>query len=201
MPDIKRPIFFYEPLDKPSDNIGLDRFRLIHLYPLYSIEDQVECTMEIASLRDYDSDFINQYVALSYVWGSSTETRDIIVNGCTLTISASLESTLRNIRHWNGFDVLRLWVDAICVNQADNEERSDQVRRMGAIYSVARRTIIYLGDSNEGVDLAFTTSKALVFPEKDNSLSDFGHQRKDILQIWKEQVFNRSWFSRIWIFQ
>lgn len=43
-----------------------------------------------------------------------------------------------------------LWVDALCINQVDNTERSQQVAQMGKIYSDARETIAWLGRGTTG---------------------------------------------------
>lgn len=42
-----------------------------------------------------------------------------------------------------------LWIDAICINQADLEERSAQVRIMPRIYSNADCVIVWLGDDSQ----------------------------------------------------
>jgi hypothetical protein len=206
MATINRPQFVYNSL-YDAEGFGVvsncGKFRLIHLHPSPDIEAQLECTMETARLIDYDSDFINQYIALSYVWGHSIERQEIIIDGCRFAISASLESTLRNIRHPKG--TIRLWVDAICINQRDNHERADQVSIMGAIYRVATRTIIYLGDSNEEVASAFAAIPFLIKTGSssiDPSLPATDDERRlNLLRIWKDQVLTRPWFSRVWVFQ
>jgi predicted AAA+ superfamily ATPase len=55
----------------------------------------------------------------------------------------SLESALRQFRQRN--EVVVLWVDAICINQFDNEERTQQVALMGDIYSQSKEVVIWLG--------------------------------------------------------
>jgi len=44
-----------------------------------------------------------------------------------------------------------LWVDAICINQADIQERSNQVAMMLDMYKNARKTLVWLGE-DEGCD-------------------------------------------------
>lgn len=39
-----------------------------------------------------------------------------------------------------------LWVDALCINQEDNDERAHQVGLMGQIYSKSKTTLLWLGD-------------------------------------------------------
>lgn len=42
---------------------------------------------------------------------------------------------------------LVLWVDALCINQKDVEERTSQVQFMGKIYAQCEEVIVYLGDN------------------------------------------------------
>jgi hypothetical protein len=48
------------------------------------------------------------------------------------------------------------WVDAICINQADIAERSNDVARIGDIFSKARQVTVWLGPKSEDSDLAIT---------------------------------------------
>jgi len=59
----------------------------------------------------------------------------------------NLEKALRRIRNESQARVL--WVDAICINQTDDEERSQQVRIMGRIYKSTRECIMWLGEVEE----------------------------------------------------
>lgn len=45
---------------------------------------------------------------------------------------------------------VRLWVDALCINQSDNEERSHQVRQMRQIYSRSKEVLCWV--TNNPVD-------------------------------------------------
>jgi hypothetical protein len=58
-----------------------------------------------------------------------------------------LERALRRLRHRSDPQVL--WVDAICINQSDDAERSQQVKVMGAIYKSTRHCKIWLGEVEE----------------------------------------------------
>ena len=44
-----------------------------------------------------------------------------------------------------------MWVDAICINQADREERSLQVRNMRQIFSRADHVVCWVGEGNQDV--------------------------------------------------
>jgi hypothetical protein len=85
------------------------------------------------------------YRALSYVWGDVKDTLPIHLNGSIHHVTRNLESALRFCRHVQ-YSVL--WVDALCINQSDPEERSSQVRIMKEIYtSSTYPTVVWLGPS------------------------------------------------------
>lgn len=88
-----------------------------------------------------------EYETLSYAWGSPSEpSHDILVNGQRYLVRQNLYHVLSQFaissRYASG---VRLWVDAICINQDDGLERATQVKRMKQIYSTAMRTIVWLG--------------------------------------------------------
>lgn len=83
------------------------------------------------------------YEALSYVWGDQNEVREIEVNNKVFSVTINLEEALRVLRYQTEHRIL--WVDAICINQGDLEEKTSQIQLMGEIYSRATKTIIWLG--------------------------------------------------------
>ena len=97
------------------------------------------------------------YIALSYVWGAEIPPQSI---DCTndsasayapLSITASLYSALTSLQ---GSLELPLWVDAICINQANATEKSEQIPLMKNIYSNARQVLVWLGKGNPEIDMA-----------------------------------------------
>jgi hypothetical protein len=106
------------------------------------------------------------YVALSYVWGDPDDNRvdieiqyeQILDSGNTSTVRTSvginLGSALYQLRR--GSELI-IWVDAICINQRDNGEKSEQVQRMFSIYQKAANVVVWLGPTgiktDTGIDL------------------------------------------------
>ena len=84
----------------------------------------------------------NRYEALSYVWGDARSDCTIIVNGLPLPIGRNLYIALRRLRSRHRKKLL--WVDAICINQRDDFEKSLQVAMMAEIYGRAWRTCCLL---------------------------------------------------------
>lgn len=109
------------------------------------------------------------YAALSYVWGDENVTKTILVNGEEREVTANLEEALRSIAVRGEFgNSLKLWIDAISINQDDLEERGRQVRRMREIYGNSQTVIAWLGEeydqSHKAIELVRELAK---FGKKD----------------------------------
>lgn len=120
-----------------------DAIRLILLQPSSTEDAEIRCKVVHTRLSLYELNTIDHYTALSYVWGSSTSTGTIWVDESQVAVTANLYSALRDLRDTT--KMLPLWVDAICINQSNNEEKAQQISLMGRIYATATHTIIYLG--------------------------------------------------------
>lgn len=86
------------------------------------------------------------YEALSYALESREQQATIHVNGHPVTVSGNLLEALRDIRRES--ESRTLWIDSICVNQNDREEREQQRRRIADIFGHATRIIDCPGDTN-----------------------------------------------------
>ncbi|EEU36529.1 uncharacterized protein NECHADRAFT_81217 [Fusarium vanettenii 77-13-4] len=111
----------------------------IRLLEIISITPKIICKFHTVSLLDNPS-----FCALSYVWGDESDTQDITVNDSYRSITSSLGNALEYaVFHWRAIfrdrDVssCRLWADAICINQADSQEKGEQVQLMKEVYSMA----------------------------------------------------------------
>jgi hypothetical protein len=95
--------------------------------------------------RSFDLDQAPLYEALSYVWGFDIPAikSQILFETEVLSIGSSLANALTRLRLRNSIRVL--WVDALCINQKDDDEKNRQVLLMGSIYLLARRTVVWLG--------------------------------------------------------
>jgi hypothetical protein len=125
--------------------------RIIHLHgpdgipasPLVCdlyIADIVHATFEGLGVHLPSGVRLIAYNALSYTWGSSKTPAAMICNGVGFPIRANLDGALRALRDFEGTDQY-LWVDAICINQSDNDEVSKQVSNMFVIYEKAMRVV------------------------------------------------------------
>jgi hypothetical protein len=93
--------------------------------------------------------WVPEYEALSYTWGSDSDAQPclISIDGSEFRVTKNLYSALQVLRSTDGDRVL--WVDAVCINQNDNEEKSWQVEIMRTIYLRAQGVIIWLGEEGD----------------------------------------------------
>jgi hypothetical protein len=85
----------------------------------------------------------SQYEALSYTWGSAEDPVAIYVGASgaqIISVTQNLASALRYLRHET--EDRQLWVDAVCIDQKNLQERSKQVLKMADVYQIAKRAIV-----------------------------------------------------------
>lgn len=102
------------------------------------------------NLALFDIDSGQDYETISYTWGETCRLSEIRCDGKRIGITASLAGALLRLRWPNRSR--RLWVDQICINQDDEEERSQQVQFMNRIYENASHVLVWLGEDEQ--DLA-----------------------------------------------
>jgi hypothetical protein len=90
-----------------------------------------------------ETDYMVQYDAPSYTWGSGETTRTILCNDIELPVGENLFRALQELR-WSQEQDRYLWVDAICINQSDIKERGEQVQNMLQIYRLSTTVITWL---------------------------------------------------------
>ncbi|EEU35571.1 uncharacterized protein NECHADRAFT_86801 [Fusarium vanettenii 77-13-4] len=135
--DTSSETFSYQSLDG-------DSIRLVTIEP-GSWDSIIECRVDVRKLDRGKS----RFRALSYVWGDSNIRRAIRLNGDDFEVTVNLFEGLRQIRESmfeNGtLSQLPIWVDAICINQGDKDEKAKQVPNMHQIYSTAEEVLLWLG--------------------------------------------------------
>lgn len=124
-----------------------DEIRLLEVSPATDRADRIKCTLRTVLLAEAPD-----YEAVSYVWGDQTLVEVVRVDGVEERITSNLHDLLINLRYQER--VRTIWVDALCINQKDGHERSEQVKLMGRIYRQATRVVAFLGQEWDGVDIA-----------------------------------------------
>ncbi|KAF3761448.1 HET-domain-containing protein, partial [Cryphonectria parasitica EP155] len=158
-------------------------------------ESEIRCHLvevRLSEVREAE----NGYTALSYAWGTGDRNCEIWIGAHKCLINPNLESALRHLRCQDR--PIRLWIDALCINQTDLLERNQQVQQMRSIYAAASETVIYLGAQDGGN----TGRSAWNFLERNSSWAWNDHQDRDYtLRDVEIDVLSRPWFRRLWVFQ
>lgn len=129
----------------PSPPLGDGQFRLLSLLP-GSLTQSIACTLSIDDIPGAQVEQKNvlqrgsEYEALSYTWGTSSN-HVITLNGQhAFPVTNNLFYALKRLKYAHTVRVL--WIDAVCINQSDLQERSQQVQHMRSIYREASRVIV-----------------------------------------------------------
>lgn len=206
VPQTRPDVFRYGSLGRA------DETRILRLYPGLPSDPLVGIIQHItlpsymhgdSDLEFFDGPETPAYETLSYAWGKPEVTNGIYLhapnskpeNARMLGLAENCALALRRLRHPD--KERPLWVDAICINQADVTERSAQVRIMHRIYKTASRVLIYLGEGNAATD------QAIAILEEDANgrrqcITDSTDPDEEIsLQIF----FSLPWFKRVWVLQ
>lgn len=133
-------------------------------------------------------------MALSYVWGNESQTGHIQIDSFQAVITKTLAAALQNIRSQT--QVIRIWADAICIDQSNFDERAIQVSLMGHIYSMAQHTIIYLGCLDADVETVLRHLPSNTSGDVENTLG-----KLEPTEIAERNLLQRPWFNRAWVFQ
>ncbi|KAF4980911.1 hypothetical protein FZEAL_3196 [Fusarium zealandicum] len=148
------------------------------------------------------------FAAMSYAWGTD-HTGKILVNGQEMSVTKNLEDALQDLRSDEGRFSKRykLWIDAICINQSDEEETAQQVSRMRKIYSEAWAMIAWLGpagdESDQGIHLIASLAR-LDDKEKDELSARLEQNPTlfgDFAFYGLHNLMKRAYWRRLWIIQ
>lgn len=189
--------------------------RLLKLLP--SEDEVIRCHVDVVDLKTRP-----HYRALSYTWGASTQDgREKGVTGersCSIICNEAEIYITKNLFQFLSLASQRLkehsscfWIDAICINQDDEVEKSSEVRKMDQIYSAAASVLVWLGDSDEHSDKAIELINVLVGLPADSlpNLASENMREADVVASklgnsitpahWTSlgHFLKRSWFTRV----
>jgi hypothetical protein len=186
-------------------------FRLAILQPSAHFLAAVECNLVEVTLDHYPI-----YEALSYVWGDTKVLATLQIEGASLKVTTNLELALRYLRLPD--KPRTIWVDAICIDQSNIEERNQQVRLMKSIYSSCAVDLVWIGESDKRTQSAFDSIKrmkslnlqrltdrgrkdfGIIGSDKFVSFSELGLDGVDsggLLNLLKEPTL----WERVWVMQ
>lgn len=198
-----------------------DNFRVLVLLPAPEPHYPLICRLETWPLTGRGE--MRQYAALSYCWGSEGHNGRIYFLGdnddepsvinpeqwgsvarraTSVRIRNNLFRALLRLRsHGKSAQKVALWVDFLCINQADSAEKTQQLSRMVNIYSSASNVCIWLGES----DRDKRSDEAMAFIPTLMDFAVFDRHANDRKQAKKwyalGELMRDRWFSRRWIVQ
>jgi hypothetical protein len=202
----------YKPLNHSGSQI-----RILILHPCKSSTEPVRADLKTISLDDpYGYASYGSYTALSYTWGPPIFSGSIKLNNHDFPVTENLEAALRHLRDVparpfstdQGVGSCTFWwIDQICINQSDVNERNEQVALMRRIYKSASSVHVWLGEEADDSSTAMDLFNALGAPpthapgEKAISYPTFSAE--EIERHWSALValFRRAWWERVWIRQ
>ncbi|KAM0168886.1 hypothetical protein ACHAPF_010545 [Botrytis cinerea] len=200
---------FYQPLDRSTDQMRL--LERVAVRP----ESTSCCNLPVFKLVVKSLSDLVEYSALSYAWGEDSSLECIVINGSRVEVRANLANILVHICPTTSF----LWIDALCINQDDVNERNHQVMQMSSIYKQAREVIVWLGDNTyQGFgknaetlipDIGLSSMKRLAALHKDLACKPSGTDvtvKTDELRLGAElvslgELCSRPYWNRLWIVQ
>ncbi|KAI0544211.1 heterokaryon incompatibility protein-domain-containing protein [Xylaria curta] len=193
------------PFEEPVGYCGLNQmydFRLLHLSQ-HSTNGPLHGRLELVDLADIDI----PYKALSYTWADEDGNSDrceVLFLGpywdC-LPITRNCYLALQRFRKVRS---LTVWVDATCINQDNNLERSHQVNIMREIYSKAESVVVFLGPPNEVIIKALKALEETACLSKNDEVYDTRHPIVPKLKSAGPSImklFRMRYFSRVWVIQ
>jgi Heterokaryon incompatibility protein (HET) len=134
--------------------------RVLQLLPSTDESKPLRCKL-LEYLFEHVDTTNHVYEALSYVWGGEQKPKSIIITevqndehqevDSELAVTQSLHAALSHLRH-RQFPRF-LWVDAICIDQVNDEEKEHQIQLMPVIYARARCVLVWLGEAQDDSDM------------------------------------------------
>ncbi|KAH8811287.1 heterokaryon incompatibility protein-domain-containing protein [Xylogone sp. PMI_703] len=175
--------FTYMPLH------DVDEIRLLNIAPRHTtagsriLKDSIQHVLLSASPL---------YTAISWMWGIPGDLIDFEVDGYTLIIQRNLRKVIEHLR--DDYQTRRVWIDAICIDQKNIQERNHQVQMMGKIYRNANYVVACLNaarprDSKHLKREAEDLHRILLERRYSTNTSLYRH------------FFGNQYFTRRWIIQ
>ncbi|KAK8016777.1 hypothetical protein PG993_014966 [Apiospora rasikravindrae] len=186
--------YIYRPLPTNAQT------RIIELQPCAAGDDSPPS----CRLRDFDVFGHEAYEAVSYTWGEPLFTERVVDDAYFLMTTVNFRDALLRFRLPDR--VRLLWVDAVCINQHDEEEKGRQIPFMAQIYSGASRVLVWLGNYPEQAQSLLEVERLarqlqrLPGPAVQHNHAISSGLTSDVLKAL-QHVFGLPWFTRLWVIQ
>ncbi|KAK3625335.1 hypothetical protein LTR56_020500 [Elasticomyces elasticus] len=197
---MKSSPYRYQPLDPTKTNHWTFEIRLLTILPGPK-GSELELQLRVVCLDDVR----RQYHAVSYVWGEEGNSHETLVDGKILYLRDNIWRFLKHSRDAS-LHTEQYWVDAICINQRDADEKASQIGWMGSIYSHARSVLMWLGNYHRLFKGSQSFVEDLTVPAT-QTLEPSGKaalEEKAALQNIGERItriLQSPYWLRLWVFQ
>ncbi|KAI1077655.1 heterokaryon incompatibility protein-domain-containing protein [Whalleya microplaca] len=200
--------------------------RVVDLQPSDDEEKPVQLLLRHTTLSGCKVD--PRYDALSYCWGgvdediqpvqlTSVNDEGVDIQGRSsrqiwIPVSQNLFLALKRLRYKDS--PRTIWIDQICINQADAVERASQIALMGDIYASAQTVCVWLGESDRAIEkdslIISTISKHYEPTSHDADKTPASTQlthgiiknpAAGFFTLHHDKIFIRPWFERVWVLQ
>lgn len=170
------------PYDYKVTNRDGDYIRLLQLsdHSDHGDSADVYCSLDVFKLE-----YAPSYIAVSYAWGLDAKSTTLHVGGRSMSMrvtpnAASAINAIGKVygRPW-------IWIDTICINQEDRDEKAAQVAIMDRIFAQASTVVVWLGGA-EAPDTIQWMPESFSLDAVFENLSDDGPH---------------SWWRRLWCVQ
>lgn len=182
--------------DITQHSVSEAKIRILTVWPNRDRSAPIEASLSIENIFKRP-----RYNAISYCWGNANYLENVIVHGsdkgsphhsCEVPVTQNLTAALRQFRARACEDnkPLRLWTDALCINQCDPIERNLQIGIIRHIFSLASSVWIWLGQSNVLVQKGLNTlvSAANCYPTYASRSASERKSQEPILRVLSHRL-------------
>lgn len=216
----QRPPFLryeHRPIDSAAGEI-----RLLRVQPAIYRADVLDCDLLTFNLNDCPG-----FDALSYVWGAPVFDHEILCENRIMFITKSLDGALKRFRRLKKSKQQFIWVDAICINQQDKIELTQQLMHIRRIYQTATTVRVDISSDKIGEwSAGYQLMQILDFAEQEGIKAYLEEaqvhlQRSETTLTARQQIIQRynlpdlrhsswqtfgelfasPWFTRTWTLQ
>jgi hypothetical protein len=211
LPSATKALYLQFPINSDAhliqSNADILEFRTVSIQPGI-FEDELKCFLNCTSTGpEINKD---EYCALSYTWGSQDNLARIYLNSVEVPVTQNLLTALRHIRHQTERRIF--FIDSLCIDQDDAQEKNVQVRSMWSIYKHASKVVVFLGEKGTYTSTAFEWITALggwlaSLPiskrryRYTNAPRSIKAPEYALARLGLHDILQRPWWTRVWIIQ
>ena len=198
---------------------NVQEVRVLCIDPYRNVGDRapLRCELKHMSLQKSLQDLpIEHFVAVSYCWGTSKKRGRIVIDGQLVTIPRSAAVAIRNLSKVSSYP---LWIDAVCIDQKNLQEKSQQIAMMKEVYSKATSVLIWLGpaqsstaDGIASIEKIYKQCLGTIGGTENLNAYLYGMDGSSSFQYsnaplpdcgWRalQAFYSAEWFCRLWVIQ